>query len=1141
MRRRTRVAASGRKALTRTKRTGAAILLAISVLTGGCSRPASDPLAMGFSSPPPPARPYVWWHWMNGNVSAAGVEADLRWMKSAGIGGVQLFEGSLATPRVIDPPLLWSTPGWAGAVKRSAEVAQSLGLELAIASSPGWSATGAPFVEPADAMKKLVWSQAQIDGGKPVGMLPRPPAVAGPFQDIANAHIEAGADWYRDTVVLAFPADRTERIAPTIKSVDGARIDATTLGDGGYAASVAVPIGADNRSTIEFDFGLPTSIASFDMGLLAPSGFGAPPPPDAILAVSEDGQSYREIARLPANTAQARAISFDRITTRYARLTLVAAPGAAPPTADGVIGLPTPPPPKTFQLTEARFGALTTVNRWVEKAGFATTPDYYAVPTPAGADRDATPSTSVTDVTRHLQADGRLDWTPPPGRWTILRIGYSLTGKTNGPAPAETTGLEVDKLDGPAVERYITRYLAQYRSAVGNDLVGARGIRALLSDSIEAGNQNWTPGFLTAFRRLRGYDPVPWLPALTGVVIDSAERSDRFLWDYRRTISDLLSEAHYATLARVAKSNGMLYYAEALEDHRPQLGDDLAIRARADVPMGAFWWAEGGAIQRPTLAADIQGAASVANIYGRKLVGAESFTAFGRPWGFAPSDLKATADHAFVLGVNRVIIHTSAHQPIEGASPGFSLAPLLGQYFTRTETWAGMAHAWTDYLARNSWLLQQGRHAADIAYFVGEEAPVTALYGDKPFDALPPGYGFDFLGEEGLRTALRVDAGDLVSAGGVRYRLIALGGSSRRMSLATLTRLHALVGEGAVIAGPRPASSPSLGDDPQRWEALAQDLWPGNGQAAHRFGTGRVFLSVDDALQALNLAPDWSATGSAEFTVQHRSLDRGELWFVFNRGKQPFDGRISLRASGYVPELWDAVSGKREALAYTMKADRTEVLISLPPGGSAAIVLRDRTTKRTYVPAAVSVLSQLDLSNDWQVTFDRLATSVTMPHLRSWTELSPTVQKYYSGTAVYHREFELSAAALAKGNAVELDLGSVGSLAEVSVNGIAAGSAWTAPYTVDIRSRLRPGRNRVEIRVANLWVNRLIGDAREGAGTTKTFGPTYAADAPLRPSGLLGPVTLRVLRQSRRDSRILPAASRSQTRAAPSQTASARH
>lgn len=1090
-------------------------MLAFAIVLSGCAasptRSGHDPMVAGFERPPQEARPRIWWHWLNGNISVDGAKRDLEWMHRVGIGGVQVFEGALDTPRVVERPLVWMTPEWREALRGSVETAAKLGLEVQIASSPGWSITGAPFVAPDDAMKKLVWSRLEVTGGASDIHLPALPRSPGPFQDVEMYAAPGTPAEAHDVAVLAFPASEPAPIPVRISTGVGSMASIASLGDGRFGDTLDLPFDpATAEAQLRFDFGKPVKLSTVTIGLIAVVGFGAPPAPDAVVEVSEDGSRYREVARLPHSRAQARAATFDPVGVRYARIRLIGQPGAAgsPPVGPGVVGRPAGPAPSVYRVSEARFGDVGQVHRWIEKAGFAAASDYYALPTPASADVSAVEPQAVVDLTGRLRADGSLDWTPPPGRWAILRMGYTLTGKRNNPAPAEATGLEVDKLDPEAVGRYIDRYLDLYRDAVGPELLGSTGINGVLSDSIESGNQNWTPRMKEAFQRLRGYDPTPWLPVLTGVVVGSAEESDRFLYDYRATISDLLTEAHYGVIAAKLHARGMRYYSEALEDGRPQLGDDLSIRAQADVPMGAMWWAPAGSPPRTTLIADVQGAASVASIYGKRYVGAESLTAYGKPWGFAPADLKATADLEFALGINRIIIHTSAHQPFESRRPGFALATLLGQYLTRNETWADMAPAFLDYLARSSWLMQQGTHAADIAYFIGEEAPVTGLYRDKPFDALPSGYGFDFVGPHGLENAISVDGeGRLLSEGGVRYRLLVLGGTSTKMTRRTLDRLIALVESGATVVGARPEGSPSLADDPEAWSVAADRLWGPGSRGS--LGKGQIFTELGDALSALKLDKDWRIAGGADastLAVRHRTAAEAEIWFVSNRGAEAFNDTLSFRIAGRKPEFWDAVSGERSDAPFRVENGRTLVPVALGTSGSTFIVFREPTNATAYVPppAEESELARLDAG--WTLT---LGEREVAGALASWTELPDPEDRYFSGVGIYRRTIKIPKNWIEGSRHIRLDLGTIGDVAEIRINGTVAGTVWTAPYALDVRPLLRPGQNRVEVHVANLWVNRLIGDAQPGAAKrAEVYGPTYRADAPLRPSGLLGPVRI---------------------------------
>jgi hypothetical protein len=1045
---------------------------------------------------------------MNGNVTAEGARLDLEWMKRVGIGGVQVFEGDLSTPQLVPERLAWMSPGWKAALRESVATAARLGLDFGIATSPGWSISGAPFVTPQNAMKKLVWSETPVEGGRTFdGALLSPPSVSGPFQDVPGA--DHGASFYRDVLVLAVPDTGRVLTPRNMVSSAGKAHDAHLLLDGAFGPVDRLPYGKEApEAWVRQEFDKPVTVRSVTVGLPGASGFGAPPVPEAVLEASDDGVEFRPVVALPATRAQVRVAAFAPVTARYfrIRLRLAAADAALPGSASaipGLVPLPAAAAATTFDLSEFALTQDGKVDHAAEKAGFAALDDYYAVPTAAQSVARPVPREGIIDVTRYMDEAGRLHWRAPKGQWKILRFGYSLTGHRNAPAPAEATGLEVDKLDPAAVRAYAETYLGLYRDAIGPD-VAAKGLTGLLSDSIEAGAQNWTPAMIAEFRRLRGYDPVPWFPALAGIVVESAERTDRFLWDYRRTVSDLLTRGHYAVLAAVAREQGLTYYSEALEDHRPQLGDDLAMRAKADVPMGAIWTTPGGQGPRQTFVADLQGAASVAHVHGKPLVAAETFTAFGSPWGFAPRDLKATADMAFALGVNRIMIHTSPHQPLTSLKPGMSMAPLLGQYFSRNETWAEMAKGWTDYLARSSFLLQQGRPVADIAYFAGEEAPITGLYGERPVD-VPIGRGFDFIDVDTLLSGASVGAdGAIVTRGGARYPLLLLGGSIRFMTLAMLRRVRDLVDQGAAVVGTKPVGSPSLADDAGAFAALADDLWQRPPESGRH-----LYPTIDAAFAARHVSPDWMASGmdGAKLGVLHRRLDDGHIWFVSNQSGTQARGELSLRVAGLEPELWFADTGTVRPADYRMEGDRTIVSLTMNADDAVFIVMRrpSQASRRTAPPSTEREIARLDTG--WNLSLGQVRDGPAA--LTSWTQAASPDVRYVSGTGTYRRTVTVPSQWLAGKGRLLLDLGNVGEVAAVRVNGTDVGTAWKAPYRVDVTRALRKGRNRVEVDVANLWVNRLIGDAQPGATRrTVTNGPSYTADARLRPSGLLGPVRL---------------------------------
>lgn len=1095
----------------------------LSAAPPAAAQDAPDPLLTAFEDPPASARPRVWWHWMNGNVTEDGIRKDIDWMARIGIGGLHNFDAALETPQMVEQRLAYMTPEWKRAFRLAAELADQKGMELAIASSAGWSETGGPWVPPADAMKKLVWSETAVRGGaRFTGLLPRPPGNTGTFQDMQPMkHVTATQpatpipDFYADARVLAYPvADATPVPRPVLSSNAAGPIDAALLTDGSYGASIDLPRGSDGAPAfLAFAYPAPQTIRSVSVALDSRGRVYRPSDVAPMLQASDDGTDWREVAALPMLTGVPTTVSFAPVTARHFRMIFPTrlvddlrvaighAPGAVRHLVD-TIPLPVIPIRELTLHREPR------IDRFEAKAGFVIIDDYYALDRALPSDGAIAPD-RVIDLTGRMAPDGRLAWTPPPGDWRVIRLGYSLTGTLNHPATREATGLEVDKYDGAAVRRYIDHYLDTYADTTGPGLIGKRGLQAMLTDSIEAGPANWTGEMVARFKALRGYDPVPWLPTLTGVLVGSRAASEKFLYDYRRTLSDLVSSEHYKVIADAAHDRGLTLYGEAFEVDRPFFGDDIAMRRHADIPMAALWTWQAERGVRTTLLADMKGASSAAHLYGRPVVAAESLTSANAPWAFAPADLKPVVDLQFAYGINRTVIHTSVHQPVDDRQPGLSLA-LFGQYFNRHETWAEMAKPWTDYIARSNFLLQQGRNVADVAYFYGEEAPLTGLYNRQPVADAPRAYAYDFVNADALLHDLEVEGGELVSRGGARYRLLYLGGSSRRMTLPTLQRIAVLVTEGAIVVGPKPEASPSLADDPVAFATLATRLWGGG-----VIGKGKVIAGTDveAALAALDIAPDFTHSGAAadgEILFVHRKLDDGDLYFLSHRGTAPRRVDARFRVSGKAPEIWRADGSAPATTSYAIADGTTRVPLDLLPQDAFFVLFRKPAIAAARTVESVSLRTAATLSGAWDVTFQPgrgAPASAGLPALAPLdTHADPGI-RYFSGVASYRKTLTLPAAA--RGQPLWLDLGRVGDVAEVRLNGELAGAAWKAPYRVDIAAFARPGPNQLEVRVANLWVNRLIGDARSpDAKVAFTTLPTYQADAPLRPAGLIGPVTI---------------------------------
>ncbi|MEO5587249.1 MAG: glycosyl hydrolase [Novosphingobium sp.] len=1066
-----------------------------------------DLLAEAFRDPPNSARPRVWWHWMNGNVTKDGIRKDMEWMKRVGIGGLQNFDANFNTPQIVDKRLVYMSPEWKDAFRFAAQTADRLDLELGIASSPGFSETGGPWVQPQDGIKKLVWSETELVGGKRFrGILTPPPRTTGPFQNIQRsagvADLSSGGKpvpsptYYADVAVLAVPAALAGAGAAPKVSVADKPVDGGALFDADPGTTLAV------TGAVTLDYGKARTVASataFFPGSKPLFGEANVVPQ---LESSDDGVVWRPIAAFAVANVPTT-ISFDPVAARWFRVALRGTGSNAAAS-------------KSAKITDLQLTAEPRVHAFEAKAGFTVSQDYYAMGDTARGAVQPPPPERVIDLTKQLGADGSLDWTPPTGTWRVIRFGYSLVGTKNHPAPAEATGLEVDKFDGLAVRNYLETYLGMYRDAVGADLVGKRGVRVLLNDSIEVGATNWTPKLVDQFKRLRGYDPTPWLPVLAGTLIGSREASDGFLFDFRRTLADLMASEHYGIIAEVAHANGLLVYGEALEDHRPSLGDDMAMRSYADVPMAAMWTYDRKVGPKLSYIADIKGAASVAHLAGKTVVAAESLTAFGTPWAFGPADLRRVIDLEFALGVTRPVIHTSVHQPVDDKVPGLSLYS-IGQHFNRHESWAELAKPWVDYMARSSLLLQQGRNVADVAYFYGEEGPLTGLFGDKAITGAPIRHAYDFVNYDTL-VELGVDYGEVVSKGGARYRALYLGGSSQRMSLAALRRVAALAEAGASIVGTAPVGSPGLGDGTPEYTALVGKLW--SGQGVTKVGKGQVFAATDveQALGAMGVKPDFAyakPAADSEVLFAHRRMDDGDLYFVTNRANRAEQVEARFRVTGKTPELWRADTGTSEPVSYRSEGGETVVPLAFGPEESFFVVFRKPATAPSAVvrPAAFSPIAALD--GPWDVAFQPgrgAPATLKLGTLASLSEQADAGVKYFSGVSTYTKTFTLPRGAR-RGVPLMLDLGQVGDLAEVRVNGQAVGTVWHAPYRLDIGTAVKRGRNTLEIRIANLWVNRLIGDAQPGAAkVTFTTFSTYPAKTPLRPSGLIGPVTLQAVK-----------------------------
>jgi len=774
----------------------------------------------------------------------------------------------------------------------------------------------------------------------------------------------------------------------------------------------------------------------------------------------------------------------------------------------------------------------------------------------------------IIDLTDRLQPDGRLEWNVPPGEWTILRMGRRSTGANTRPAPAAGLGFESNKFDKKALEAHFNAYFDPLLKRIGPRPKDRKtGFTGLEADSWEMSSQNWTPGFRDEFKKRRGYDPWPYLPAYSGRVVRSREITERFLWDVRMTCQEVLLENHIAHMKKLCHERGLKL---AIEPYDMNPCNDLDLGSFADVPMGEFW------LNTFDSAWSCIEAASIGHVMGKPIVAAEAFTSVGTWWQQTPWTLKDQTDWAFAAGINRFVIVTFAHQPWLDREPGMMFAG-YGLHWERTQTFWPLLHGYHQYLARCSHLLQQGVTVSDILYLTPEgaphvfRAPDSALVGADSRLPDKKGYGFDGCSPRILMDRAGVRDGRIVFPGGSSYRLLVLP-NFPTMTPQLLANTRELARAGATVLGAPPVKSPSLSDYPacdDKVRSMVKEIWgdlavptptlplkltagssyrryPYQGEEAwnvqiseialgrkgampssRALGRGRVWRSETSAgalypsyeqtvavLRQMGVDEDFTATGPVRYT--HRRTQEREIYFLANRSDRPLQADCRFRVAKGRPELWDPVRGAiRQLPRYRQENGHTTIPMRFAPRQSLFVVF-----PRSDAPSASAVAGGANfpevapvatVTGAWDVSFDpeRGAPEVaSFPELQDWIRNEAEGIRYYSGIATYRKVFDAPGLPQKR---CWLDLGNVHEMAEVALNGKALGVVWCAPWRLEITDALRAKDNRLEIKVANLWANRLIGDAAkpQDQRVTWTIRPhPFKAGSKLLPSGLLGPVRI---------------------------------
>lgn len=1031
----------------------------------------------------------VYWYWISDNLSKEGVVNDLKAMKEVGInrafiGNIGLNDlpnGSYGNVKIF-------TDEWWEILHTALKTATELGIDIGIFNSPGWSQSGGPWVKPHEAMRYLAATDTVVAGpARFAGKLRSP---SGDFQRLKTLAFKTPKEYGKSFADLRPKVDADFEGQPLGNLFDKNRHTEVVLPSG---ATSTVSASADSLFTAR---SLAIYPAQRNMGF------------DVTLEAMENGtfepiKSFRldrtnNALNVGFEPYAPVVVSFDAVESNAFRLVFDKIAGSA-----GIV--------------EVELSATPRVERFKEKSLVRMHP----TPLPYWHDyqweRQAEPDDAlltvspaeVRDITSRVSATGEVTWDIPEGNWTILQTGMLPTGVTNAPASPEGTGLEVDKMNHEHVLRHFDAFLGEILRRIPEE--DRKTFKVAVQDSYETGGQNWTDGFENKFKQAIGYDPTPYIPVFYGHVVGSQDQSDRFLWDVRRFVADKVAYEYVGGLRDVSHKHGLTIWLENY-GHWGFPGEFLQYGGQSDEVGGEFW-SEGelGDIEN-------RAASSAAHIYGKTKVSAESFTAAGNTFGRYPALFKQRGDRFFAEGINNTLLHVYIHQPYENKRPGVNA--WFGNEFNRFNTWYYDMDLFVDYLKRCNFLLQQGRYVADVAYFIGEDAPKMTGVQDP---ALPKGYSFDYINAEVILNRVSMKNGRFTLPDGLSYRVLVLP-KLETIRPELLRKIEQLVNEGGIILGPKPRRSPSLaayGKADKEVETLANQLWgdiDGIRQKEHVYGKGLVLqgLTMQEVLARADLRPDVQLDDSDPVVFIHRTLHDGDIYFISNQS----DGKIKLnptfRISGKQPELWNAVHGKlRDLPEFDDTGQGTTVPLELDRFESAFIVFRKKVNN---IPAASgknfpAPVRVIPIQGDWQVDFirpDSTRFTLNMDTLSDWSSIGDTAVAHFSGAAWYRKT--VSTIDLPDKAPIFINLGSVVAVAKVRVNGQDVGGVWTPPYRLDVTSAWKKGDNTIEIKVVNTWANRLIGDQRlpPAKRSAWTLVNPYNADSPLHPSGLTGPVQLEI-------------------------------
>ncbi|MDF1573495.1 MAG: glycosyl hydrolase [Bacteroidales bacterium] len=1054
----------------------------------------------GFTVPNDTNTVWCYYYWIGDDISKEGVTKDLEAMKKFGIGTVLI--GNI-NPDEVDGPVPLFSDTWWEIMVHTVNEGRRLGIDVGNFNSPGWSQSGGPWISYDKAMRHLVYSESSIGGGKSV-----------------QVKLDQPEDEFQDTYVLAFKSIEAENFVldnsnATIKT-EPAINNPSKLLDGDFSTAALFSLRKHDTYTINIES---------DEAITSRSIILYPGQPafktDCELYAFTDGE-YRLV----------KSFVFDRSNTGV----------NVGPVTHGPVSLSIPPTTSNkFRLVCSGFFGGSEFVEGQQLAGFSEIiitegvylekyveksmgkmhptpfPDFYSYmwdTQEMPADENLTIS-EVIDLSDKMDDEGVLRWDAPEGTWTVLRLGMTSTGTKNSPAAPQGKGYEVDKASEEFVRDHFKNYIGELLDRIPEESKPA--FKYVVADSYEMGSQNWTDGFEETFKEKFGYDPVRYLPVLSGRIVGTVEESDRFLWDLRRAMADEIAYEYVGGLRKISKEHNMKLWLENY-GHWGYPGEFLMYGGQSDLISGEFWnEGELGNIE-------CKSASSAAHIYGKPVTYAEAYTAGFKSYERHPAKLKKRGDWSFTEGINHMVLHVYIHQPDDERVPGINA--WFSTEFNRHNTWFEQGKEWVDYLRRNQQMLQQGKYAADVCYFIGEDVP--KMTGTREPE-LPEGYSYDYINAEVILDRLSVENGSFILPDGMKYKLLVLPNITT-MRPEVIEKIEELVRMGGTVLGPKPNQSPSLENYPESDEKvreIADRLWTNdyqNGKLIHEYGKGYLVdgAGIQEVLDLINVPADVSLGSDVPVLWTHRTLPGMEIYFLTNQGDEEISFNPTFRVDGLEPQLWNAITGDIRVLnEYSIENGKTTVPIKMKPAESMYIVFTNQRNEKTglgYESNFPEGEILMEIAGNWLVEFNNKdigpSESQTWENLKDWTKFGDDKIRYYSGTAVYKTSFEIDE--LPGNSNFYIDLGDVGVMATVELNGEKIGGTWMAPFILPAKEFLKEGNNEIEIEVVNIWRNRMVKEdpLPKDERYTFTIVEDVEPDEELTPSGLMGPVVVKAVEKN---------------------------